>query len=565
MLVRVINMQGFMGTPPTRVELPAKGLVLVTGPNGAGKSRFVEAVATAGWGKTLRGTSPWSGKGHASIITDDLDISRTHTKGGGKKLKWEPVDGDTAPAFESTTKAQAALESIIGSFDVWRRTSVFSSQDAAHFTMATDGQRKKLLEQLIGLDRFDPALAACRADKRAAEAKLNEAKALLRQLESQLENGHQRQEDAKRVLDTTTVPPDVGGLREKLDGLHKLHEAAKADVRTTENTIRTVDQAGADALSDARVLKRQLDHLGEGNCDRCGRPITDAMRAPLLDEFEQANTTAKTARAKAHAECTVLAEDLTDLREEAEALRAKGQDIDHQINAHATALRQRQAAEQAYDGACKALDGLQERINTGRGLVEELAAEAALLQAVDHVLGLKGVRAHVLGRALAGIENAANLWLNRIVGDEDPYPVIDEASEVEAAFGGPMCLRLKPYSEKKTGGVSDSISLEVIGAGGGYGYKASSGGERRRIDVSILLALAEVAQAAHGRVGGTIWADECFDALDTDGVERVSSVLAELAEERAVVVISHNSELQRALRPVVHLHVDAHGKVERRL
>jgi hypothetical protein len=39
-------------------------------------------------------------------------------------------------------------------------------------------------------------------------------------------------------------------------------------------------------------------------------------------------------------------------------------------------------------------------------------------------------------------------------------------------------------------------------------------GQRRRIDVALLLALAEVSQAASGGEQGTIFADEVLDSLD---------------------------------------------------
>jgi len=106
-----------------------------------------------------------------------------------------------------------------------------------------------------------------------------------------------------------------------------------------------------------------------------------------------------------------------------------------------------------------------------------------------------------------------------------------------------VSLQLSPYTERKSGVVSDSISIKVSGVGGGRGYKAASGGERRRIDAALLLALAEVSSAAAGQAPGTLWMDEVFDALDEEGVDAVSDVLAELAEERAVVLITHSSVL----------------------
>ena len=152
------------------------------------------------------------------------------------------------------------------------------------------------------------------------------------------------------------------------------------------------------------------------------------------------------------------------------------------------------------------------------------------------------MRAQVLGKALGGIEAVANRWLAEIAGPG-------------------FSLELRPYTEKKTGGVNDKISLEVHGAGGGYGYRASSGGERRRIDVALLLALAEVASAALGDETGTLWFDEVFDTLDADGVEAVGRTLEELAAERVVVVISHSQTLAAELRPALRLLADE-GRIE---
>jgi len=117
-------------------------------------------------------------------------------------------------------------------------------------------------------------------------------------------------------------------------------------------------------------------------------------------------------------------------------------------------------------------------------------------------------------------------------------------------------LRLSPYQEKKSGGVTDSISLEIEGAGGGYGYKAASAGERRRIDVALLFALSEISSAAHGTMAGTLFVDECFDGLDSVGVPRVVEAVRELANRRAVVVISHDEDLKDLLDPALHLKIE---------
>jgi exonuclease SbcC len=56
--VKKIYMRAFMSHESTTVDLPPRGVVVVSGPNGAGKSSLVEAVSVALWGKSLRGSSP---------------------------------------------------------------------------------------------------------------------------------------------------------------------------------------------------------------------------------------------------------------------------------------------------------------------------------------------------------------------------------------------------------------------------------------------------------------------------------------------------------------------------
>lgn len=560
MLVRTIELEGFMRHDGTSVELPSPGLVLITGPNGSGKSSLVEGVSVAAFGKTLRGTPPWSAKkGRARITTagdPGLEIDRKYS-GKRQRLGWRQLDQPAdAVEYESSTKAQGGLEAHIGTWDVWRRTHVFSSSDASNFTMATDAQRKKLLEQLLGMGRFDPALAACRADRKDAQAKLGEAERLLAQLESQASSTEERVADARRVLKTVPEPLDVAEARAKCAELEAMAKAATDDISRARAGLRGLDRAGAEHQAAAKEARRRLQALAAALCDRCEQPIPQALRDDLTASAEQSDSQAVDAKKAAQIEAQGLEEQLEELTEEASHLQGKLREMRGRVEAEDGKRRQRDAAQAAVDRAEGAVEQLLERIAKGSGVVEEHRARLALLQAVEQVLGLKGVRGSVLARALVGIELAANAWLSRICGSPEPRSGPEEEGKAELADA--YRLSLKPYSENKQGGISDSISLEVEGAGGGHGYKASSGGERRRIDVSLVLALADVAQAAHGRGDGTtLFCDEVFDALDAAGVERVSEVLGDMAKDRTVVVISHSPELQQALRPSMWLETNA--------
>jgi len=197
---------------------------------------------------------------------------------------------------------------------------------------------------------------------------------------------------------------------------------------------------------------------------------------------------------------------------------------DIEVNARSAAMSERQKAEseKIMTQAKNDLEKYEKELEENKSLLSERKNRCDVLDACEIVLGLRGVRALVTGKALSGLEALANVWL------------------VKIADG--MTIRLKSYTEKKTGGISDCISLDVEGAGGGHGYKASSGGQRRRIDVAILLALSEMSGNRD-----FIALDEIFDTLDIDGIESVSNALDELAKDRCVVVISHNEDLKNRL------------------
>jgi DNA repair exonuclease SbcCD ATPase subunit len=201
--------------------------------------------------------------------------------------------------------------------------------------------------------------------------------------------------------------------------------------------------------------------------------------------------------------------------------------------AHAQRVAERRAVSERL---AREVDAQRDALMDATDAAVDTEVADLVAQQVAKVLSARGVRAFVLGEALIGVEQVANAWLSRMAPG--------------------ISLALKAYSENKTGTVSDRISLEVTGAGGGYGYDASSGGERRRVDAAILLALAEVSAAARGISRGTLFLDEVFDAVDAEGVPLVAEAIEELGKTRPVVVITHSQELTRHMRPHVHMRAD---------
>jgi DNA repair exonuclease SbcCD ATPase subunit len=309
-------------------------------------------------------------------------------------------------------------------------------------------------------------------------------------------------------------------------------DAAK-EVRELQDKLGTAMLAGGAFEAEAKRVESVLQRLRGDTCPTCWQPISQAHRDKLTREAHGERDKATKAKDASQAERESLEAMVAELEDELRSVRIKHGLAATAANTAHHAIQQFTREQCAVQTAAKKVQEVEqalvnaevERANANKSF-EEASARLRLLLACEGVLGLKGVRAHVLGKALGGIQDVANSWLSKMVDG--------------------VSLRLGAYSEKKSGGTTDAISLCIDGVGAGFGYTASSGGERRRVDVALLLALAEVAAAASGTKGGTLWFDEVFDTLDNEGVERAISALRELAEHRCVVVITHSQAFTRS-------------------
>jgi exonuclease SbcC len=556
MNIKRLRLTQFTSHDDSTLVLPSAGVLLVTGPNGAGKSSLAEAVAWGLWGKTLRGSTPWRGDAKppctVEVDCDDLEVRRART---GAKTDIAFVRGDRrmvdAEEWPTAQKAQEALDATILDFDLWRRSHVFSSADASNFTTATDHERKRLLEGVLGLQRFDAALEACRADLAAAKSEAQSHAHALDLLAAKVSDAQARMKRDDEALATIgTEQSDLAPLTGKsADELRKLVLDCDRDIQDIHAQLRKADAAGADHAATARQIEATLARLRDDACPTCTQAIPASLRKRLEQDAAASRAQVAQARDAAKASLDDVQAALDELQEERAHL-----DERHQQRKQAEALRQRARDERARSEQTRSTlerarkqaeqDLADARAKQAEHSTALATARAKLveLEASERALGMKGIRAHILGTALAGVEAVANSWLAKL----------GLAS---------LRLRLNQYTEKKTGGTTAALALEVSGAGGGHGYKGASGGERRRLDVALLLALAEVSGAAHGQRPGTLWFDEVFDALDEEGTEAVAAALTELARDRVVVVVSHSSHFVSRLPGARRINVVA-GHIE---
>ncbi len=516
MQIKRVKLEGVTVHDSTEIEFPDRGIVLFSGKNGSGKTTIAEAVPMAVWGRTIkdRGQPIWSANKGGKI---ELEANgRTYTRRQTGRVKLSFSGGKD---YETTTHAQREVNSHFGEFATWKRSAVLSSQESAGFCGATDAEKKRILEALTHSEALADAaeIAAKKSkerreswtekDKQAAieEARLDAAKRALRESvpsESELEDVEEYDPRAHKIA-----------LTEK--------EKARDELDIASESLISAREEMAALNIDRKRVEKDRDKITAGQCGACGQDITEGMaHAHSLDietalgaiEARAKQTLGRGKEAKAtHAQALEKYEKASDKEREHDARRKNSETIERLKQAK---KEEEERAKNAGEDYAKAQFALKE--------AERAKAEAA--RELDHVktahkiLGPKGMRAHLVSRTIKALESSANSWLSRI-GDKE------------------IQLQMSAYGAKSDGSRKDEITISATIDGAEVSVKSASRGERRRIDIAICLALAELAEASSGAQRSTIFADEIFDGLTSAGISAVMGALSDLAEDRCVVVI----------------------------
>lgn len=508
----------------------------------SGKSSILDAVAAAIWGETIRDSSLWREKAAGRVVIDGVGFSvvRERSASGVSRLRW--AVGDDPPAeFESMSKAQAQLALFAGSFEQWRRTHVLCADDGAAFTRAPDSVRKALLEQMLGIEGFEDGVSSLTHDRRKVDARAAGALVRIDAAEKQMAYAERHADSTAPVaVDVPGAERAVADAQGALDVLVTLAQGHADAARAAERAAQTAHVAAVQArIRVAECLRRTVP---EGPaCPTCEQPVApdtaDSLRERHAGDLAELQGAARFAEAYARdtkleaeraAELAMSAG--RDVRAAEAALYAAESNLQaERERAKSAALRK--GLSDSYFDAAEARDAAE---------VEATLAEAelAVLHTVEKVLGPSGIRSVLLADALEWLTTLSNEWLSRI------------------SAGRPLRVSIEPYAERQGGGVKNAVTLKVSGAGLKGTYKSCSRGEQRRIDIAVLLGISELSQRVLGVTPGTMFVDEILDAIDDAGAEAVCDALNEMARDRAVVVISHNESVRRALRPVLALRVD---------
>lgn len=506
-------------------------------------------------------------------------IWRTKKRNGVSDLSIR-VDGNTIRG-KSKADTQEKVDSILGmSYETASQVLMFG-QGTRRFTQAKDSERKKIFEEILSLGIYGDALKVIREKKKEhADIHISINKKLVA-AETIQEEADIRVEEAKldykdEIKKHKSWKKDVSGKKQKVLELVKDTRGAiaqrKDEIKTSEENIEKMESRARGKLNEIKLEKK--------------RDAIDKKLKPLELKHEALELRLETIEDYHVAECPTCKQilDKGHMKRVVKETRVEMYGISDEINSLIAKrtpvsrdLMERGSLMIELDRSRDRLKLFKELLKTNRGVLKEqlkrvagfddvipsdskpddariklvkkkykeanlkvrqIRGELKILQdSMDDIkfwevgFGNKGIKSLILDSILPVLNLEANRYIHHLMDD------------VEIEFD--------TETTTKSGETRDTFEIRIR-SGESQGYHMASGGERRRIDFCISLALQSLL-ASTGSKSNIFILDEPFESVDESGIGELIDLLREYSRKQGVAVycITHLSNLKPLFDDVV--------------
>jgi len=578
--------------------------------NGAGKSAIFEAICWCLFGRTVRGAeyddviNEKAGK-NCKVVLDLTDGSTNYKIVRGRKTK----EGNTLAVFQngkdisksSVAETEKLIEQIIGmNYQIFINSVVFPQGSIQFFASLTDKEQKQIIEKALGFDQFPiyQNLAKQKVNKLKNEigefsGKIAVLEGIVKESEVRIERlkadkGNWLNEQRRKIEDKkakiSEIDIVVESLKEKkLSIKKKAHviknaivkrETIEKSIKELESVIATNEEKRAKLEATNGLLKSDRRELGDriqtvqdfkggAECPFCGQSLTGDK---LEDHIKRLKKDYDDINERIEKNRLMVGKIEKELREKYEELNSKKKDLKYcfeLVDEHRELMSMMDQVSLEISECMKLKERLNEEINELREqrvsnpytkLIEQTES-----QLFDEKRELKELKENCerLGEELKyyqfWVEGFGNKGLKSFIFD-CVVPFLNERTNYysKVLTDGLIQVYLSTQSRLKSGELRDKFEVRIEYDGEERSYKKLSGGEKRKVDLSILMALRDLVKSRSDKDLGILFCDEIFDVLDESGIERAMELLYEESLNGCrVFVISHDEGLKEYFNDVI--------------
>jgi len=565
------NFQSFRGEHV--IPLP-RGLTQILGQNlddagsvsnYSGKTTLLNALSVCLYGRSpliarSKGFINWDERWASVevVFDDDLSIKRyiKHPDHGNKILKG---------CEEFVEVTQDEIDDIFGSFEAFVATVFFGTNysDFLEKILKKPVEAKELLTSLIPkLQVFDEALNWVREkmngiDKSLRELELEESN-VRGQIQSLSKIDYEKKKEEFEKKRSDDIAFTEGSIREyesRIASFGKLPDEKKVrdEIAKKEKQSAAVNDSLAGLIKEAGIYERQTSELKakvnevsrnmksikSGICPMCKQSLprnSDLTVEGCTEKIKKLDDELLGIRRK-HIQCE---REMDDFQGERDALFVSVRALQKSLESirEIAEMQNTLKSERERLGKLKAMANphVEEESRTAetiKGLnsgLEKMAGERKRIQEslpyyefLQKAFGPRGVKNFVFDEIVFKLTEASKQYLDYMTN-------------------GSIQVRFDPRKEKKSGGFTETIGLEVSSNGRVLDdFLLRSQGERKKVCLAVDLAMNQLLSEMFGAPLEFVVFDEAFDGLDRMGVELFCSLLrSQLGRIPQMMVVSHS-------------------------
>jgi len=577
------------GNKETVLELSTPGLISLSGANGCGKSSFLDAITFALYGKPYRKVKInqlLNRKNKKNLFVQvyfqqnlvDYRITRTLHPNSIKIEKRDPHSKDYVDQELLSSKAldQEEIDKIFGiDFNTFKHIVAIASS-ASHskpFLALSAGDKRRLIESVFNLEMIGDLMKLVKMDKSENKSKLLNASnsvslytsmlaQLIKQFDSSkeaIENFTKRKEaDLELILDKiSNTKNEVNKLQARVDGLEQfidrsLYDSIDLGMKELVKERETLNHNIGECNARIKHAEKILDSLNNNDiCPSCNTNITETHRKMEQNNFSSVIRDAIAERKDMRNQIKIVDENYADKQkslEDMQQVKSTYQSLKTKIT---SLLNNIEEYEQEFGK--KSNEDLNINIDVTKQLIddnnknlessnEELSIcsdREIVLDITDYLLSDNGIKTEFYNIITPIFNNSVNDYLTKF---ELPY-ILTFNHEFD-------------YTIQSIQNSEEEIN-----------YYSFSEGEKKRIDISVLLTFIKISKKISNWNANFLVFDEIFDGgIDSEGLTLILDTVKKIVadEQLTTFIISHKLSDHAEIfdRNIVVTKEDGFSKIE---
>ena len=532
-----------VGNSPITIDLDRTSSTLITGHNGSGKTTIIEAITYCLYGKPYRkvklGNLINSVNKKALLTTIDFETNgKQYTVKRGEKPKVFEIyeEGKLLDSEGNSRETQQKLERILGmDFQIFTQIVVINQNRFEPFLELAPADRRRIVEEILDISVFGFMAEEAKIAKSENNSALIDKEYEIKTLEStktglqralETANNSQQQivddleQQLKEVSDSLFVPLQEKDSKEferdEVDTKLKEFGTTTVELNSKMDKIKSIVTQQTQRRKDAQKL---FDVLMTGTCPTCTQEIHDDFlqdQTVILEDIG-AEVDEYIIKAKEGAEkVSKQLSELGKLVDEKRNLETELQVIDNTIKSKQSTVQQLKdkivaANEKKPDNTVQLeteISEAEKNIHESENVLEELHTQRQNIELAIEMLKDSGVKSLIIKEYIPYINQVINECLDLL--------------EM------PLCFYLNDdFDEEFTSPNREN-----------FNYQNCSAGQKRRIDLAIMMAWLDLAQSKNSIDTNLLFLDEVLETIDTEGVSLAMAMLKQRLQNKNLFLIT---------------------------